>query len=171
MTNLNHNHPRLLWHTAWVLLLAVLAVGCGSLEVTHYLEKGAVATAAPIATTVGEEVFAEGGNAFDAAVAWSFTEGTFYLHADYLIHFRTIIEPDVGELPFYFGVGGKINLHQEPQLGVRVPVGVSYIFESAPVDVFLELAPGIGLYPSTSFDFGGGIGLRYYFGSGKNAGA
>ena len=54
---------------AWVLLFAVLVVGCGSLEVTRYFEKGALATAAPIATAVGEKVFAEGGNAFDAAVA------------------------------------------------------------------------------------------------------
>jgi len=150
-----------------ILVLVVAAVGVASAD------NGPLGVGVFLGEPTGlsAKLWAGDVSAFDAAVAWSFTEGTFYLHADYLIHFRTIIEPDVGELPFYFGVGGKINLHQEPQLGVRVPVGVSYIFESAPVDVFLELAPGIGLYPSTSFDFGGGIGLRYYFGNGKKAGA
>jgi gamma-glutamyltranspeptidase/glutathione hydrolase len=36
-------------------------------------ERGALATAAPIATTVGKEVFKQGGNAFDVAVAVGFT--------------------------------------------------------------------------------------------------
>ena len=57
---------------AWVLLFTVLVIGCGSFEVTHYFEKGALATAAPIATSIGEKVFAKGGNAFDVAVAVGF---------------------------------------------------------------------------------------------------
>jgi diaminopimelate decarboxylase len=33
-----------------------------------------------------------------------------------------------------------------------------------PLDVFFEVAPGVGLFPETSVDVGGGIGIRYYFG-------
>jgi len=48
-------------------------VGCSGVEVAHYCEHGALATAAPIATDVGLDVFQKGGNAFDVAVAVGFT--------------------------------------------------------------------------------------------------
>ncbi len=57
----------------WVVAVAGLCFGCSTVEITHYHDHGALATAAPIATTVGERVFAEGGNAFDVAVAVGFT--------------------------------------------------------------------------------------------------
>ncbi|UCE24165.1 MAG: gamma-glutamyltransferase [Candidatus Zixiibacteriota bacterium] len=56
-----------------VMVLAALCLGCANVEVTQYHDRGALATAAPIATAVGEGVFAEGGNAFDVAVAVGFT--------------------------------------------------------------------------------------------------
>ena len=55
-----------------VISLAVLLVSCSSLKVTQFYEKGALATAAPLATEIGQSVFVRGGNAFDAAVAVGF---------------------------------------------------------------------------------------------------
>ncbi len=49
-----------------------LFVGCIGVEVSRYYETGALATAAPIATAVGQQVFQQGGNAFDVAVAVGF---------------------------------------------------------------------------------------------------
>jgi gamma-glutamyltranspeptidase/glutathione hydrolase len=49
-----------------------LLVGCTGVEVSRYYNTGVLATASPIATSVGEEVFQQGGNAFDAAVAVGF---------------------------------------------------------------------------------------------------
>ena len=60
---------------AAAFLLALLPFFLGSCEnaaVTSYYKKGALATASPIATQVGEQVFAKGGNAFDVAVAVGF---------------------------------------------------------------------------------------------------
>lgn len=60
---------------AAAFLLAMLPLFLGSCEnssVTSYYEKGALATASPIATQIGEQVFAKGGNAFDVAVAVGF---------------------------------------------------------------------------------------------------
>ncbi len=66
-------HPCASVIMAWVILFAAaLLTSCGGLEVSRYYERGAVATSAPIATMVGEQVFAAGGNAFDAAVAVGF---------------------------------------------------------------------------------------------------
>ncbi len=53
-------------------LLPFFVIGCENAAVTSYYEKGALATASPIATRVGEQVFARGGNAFDVAVAVGF---------------------------------------------------------------------------------------------------
>ncbi len=110
-------------------------------------------------------------SAIDAAAAWSFVdEGSFYFHADYLMHFNDVFTVDPGELPLYVGVGGMVSLREDPLLGIRIPVGLAYEFDTAPLDVFFEIAPGMGLFPETSLEFGGGIGIRYYFGTSSAAG-
>ncbi len=53
-------------------LLLFFISGCDNASFTGYYEKGALATASPIATQIGEQVFAKGGNAFDVAVAVGF---------------------------------------------------------------------------------------------------
>jgi hypothetical protein len=121
-------------------------------------------------TGLSAKVRLDDTSAIDAAAAWSFTDdGSFYFHASYLLHFNEVLHVDPGELPIYVGVGAKMRLKKNPQFGVRVPVGLAYEFETAPLDVFIELAPGVGIYPETRVDFGGGIGIRYYFGSGGSA--
>ena len=60
---------------AAMFLLAMLPIflgSCKNASVTSYYEKGALAAASPIATQIGEQVFAKGGNAFDVAVAVGF---------------------------------------------------------------------------------------------------
>jgi hypothetical protein len=103
-------------------------------------------------------------SALDGAAAWSFQdEGSFYIHADYLFHIHDTIPIDRGMIPFYVGAGASVTLEQDPRIGLRVPVGVEYIFEEAPVEIFLEAAPGVGLFPATEFQIGGGVGARFYF--------
>ncbi len=50
----------------------ILLLGCQGIQVSHYYNNGAVATSAPMATEIGVQVFREGGNAFDVAVAVGF---------------------------------------------------------------------------------------------------
>ncbi len=102
--------------------------------------------------------------ALDGAVAWSFNhEGSFYIHADFLKHHFDIIDVTEGQMPLYYGVGGKVVLAEDGILGVHVPLGIAYMFETAPLDIFLEIRPGLNLLPATQFDMSGGIGVRYYF--------
>lgn len=104
--------------------------------------------------------------AIDAAAAWSFAGnngGFFHIHADFLIHNFNLITVSEGQLPLYFGIGAFMDFASELGLGIRVPIGLAYHFESAPLDVFAEIAPGLSLLPGTDFYFGGGIGIRYYF--------
>jgi len=101
--------------------------------------------------------------ALDAALAWSFSgSGFIRLHSDLLIH-RYLIDVDQGELPVYFGLGVRLGLASELELGIRFPLGIAYQFESAPVEVFLEIVPVFNLIPETRLDMDSGIGVRYYF--------
>jgi hypothetical protein len=115
-----------------------------------------------------------GGAAIDAAAAWSF-EGRDYLrfHIDYLRHFNAI-DVGRGSLPFYYGIGGRIGILEDGyrgargddddiRFGLRIPLGITYLFGRAPLDIFLEIAPVVDLVPSTDVDLDGGIGMRFYF--------
>lgn len=101
--------------------------------------------------------------AVDGAAAWSFSNGSFHVHADYLVHNFSLFEVKRGQLGLYYGLGGRVNTEAELRIGFRVPVGLSYLVEGAPIDIFFEVAPLFDLAPSTKLGLSGGIGLRYYF--------
>ncbi|MDR2516245.1 MAG: DUF3996 domain-containing protein [Spirochaetaceae bacterium] len=72
--------------------------------------------------------------------------------------------PDIG-LGWYLGVGGygsftlyTGNAYNAMWLGagIRVPIGLSFVIPSTPVEIFLDIAPSIGL----------GVGFGDYYGSG-----
>lgn len=66
------SHRRRSLLIAPVFLFCLLLSACDSAKVTQLYEQGALATAAPIATDVGEKILRDGGNAFDVAVAVGF---------------------------------------------------------------------------------------------------
>jgi len=102
--------------------------------------------------------------AVDAAVAWSFVgTGWLYVNTDFLIHNFDLIDVSQGALPVYFGVGAYLGLSSDLAFGARIPVGLAYLFDGAPVEIFAELVPGLALLPEIRFYMGGGIGVRYYF--------
>jgi hypothetical protein len=89
-----------------------------------------------------------------------------YLHGDVLWHDFDLIPVSQGRLPLYFGVGGLVRVRDDNynnQIGVRAPVGLSYMFDNLPVDVFVEVAPAIDLTPAVRGEVTGGIGIRYWF--------
>jgi len=102
--------------------------------------------------------------AFDAALAWSFVdEGAFHIHGDYIFHNMRLISIPEGLLPFYYGIGARIKTADETKLGVRVPLGLAYLFQNAPVDIFLEVVPILDLIPETDFGINAALGARYFF--------
>jgi hypothetical protein len=103
--------------------------------------------------------------AIDGALGRSFRhDNDFYLHSDVLYHLD-LIDVDKGRLPLYFGGGlrARWDDDRDTRAGVRVPVGITYIFEDIPVDVFFELAPVFDFTPKYKTDFTVGIGARYWF--------
>lgn len=102
-------------------------------------------------------------NAIDFAAAWSFEgSGHMLLQADYVWH-SSLTRASSGELMLYYGIGGRIVFSDDPLVGARIPIGLDYQFSSAPIDIFVEIVPILDLIPSTDFDFGGGVGIRFWF--------
>ncbi|WP_440999959.1 hypothetical protein [Fodinibius sp. SL11] len=107
-----------------------------------------------------------GGNAIDVGVAWSFGRyDAITLQADYLWHnYSVFSDVEQGSLPLYYGIGGRLVLgDKDSYIGARVPIGLNYLFEDAPVGLFIEAAPILNLAPSTEFDIDGTLGARFYF--------
>lgn len=102
-------------------------------------------------------------NAINAAAAWSFDKGALRLQADYVTHFFEFIDINSGQLPVYIGIGGHLTFAKEFSAAVRIPVGLNYMFDRLPIDVFIEAVPGLALAPSTEFYLAGGLGIRYFF--------
>lgn len=102
--------------------------------------------------------------AFDLGAAWSLeSNGGISIHGDYLWH--TWLDVDKGNFAFYYGIGARARFieNQDSSVGVRIPLGINYLFADAPLDLFLEIAPIVDLIPDTDANGDGAIGIRYYF--------
>lgn len=118
-----------------------------------------------------------GNSAIDAGVAWSFSENaSLHLHGDYLFHrFDLLSAPELkGTIPLYFGLGARVKFKEgdnghgrndsDALVGIRVPLGIAFLFSNAPVDIFAEIVPILDVAPDTDLGFNAAIGARYYFG-------
>jgi len=105
--------------------------------------------------------------------ALSFSLGdknSIYLHGDYLWRNFGIIA--AADLAVYYGLGAKIKLSGEnkrkgtgssTKLALRVPIGMNYVFPSAPFDIFAEIIPIVNLVPNIDIGVKIAIGGRYLF--------
>ena len=115
-------------------------------------------------TGISVKAWLDEGMAADAAVAWSFMgDPSLYIHANALYHINVLDTGSENYLAPYLGVGANLRFGNDLGLGLRVPIGVSLLLNVAPVELFAEFSPGIGLLPETGFDPGAGLGARFYF--------
>ena len=124
-------------------------------------------------TGLSAKIWLSQRSALDLAAAWSFQDETaLHLHADYVAHFFDLIKVSKGKLPLYAGVGGRVKFGEHDEfVGIRVPVGLAYLFAGVPVDAFVEIVPLLELTPETELRLNAAIGARYFFGSGKSGSA
>lgn len=116
-------------------------------------------------TGISGKLWTSKTTALDGAAAWSLgRHARFQFQLDYVYHNFSAIKVQEGRFPIYYGFGARIKSEEhETGLGVRVPVGLDYIFAKAPVDIFLEIAPAVTLVPDTTADFDIGLGVRFFF--------
>jgi hypothetical protein len=103
-------------------------------------------------------------NAINAVIGYDLNQDpNLCLQADYLWIAHGIIGAESGKVSLYYGPGAFVTLSGSPSLGLRAVVGADYWFEQAPVQLFLELGPGLTVIPETRPNPGVGLGARYYF--------
>ncbi|MFA6507735.1 MAG: hypothetical protein WCT14_16660 [Treponemataceae bacterium] len=113
-------------------------------------------------------------NTLQGTLAWDLTSpGGFTVAGDYLFLFDKTLKIEKTWIPLYAGIGAKLTVLMgggkygdvDSPIGIcaRVPLGVRWLFIDVPLEAFLEIVPGFRFIPDTAFDFGAGIGLRWYF--------
>ncbi len=109
-------------------------------------------------------------HAFDLALDFSFLDEDFHVHGDYLLHFPEWMRGvKGGTWRPYVGIGAKVRVADDKGgdrgdgLSVRIPFGISWSPKGPPVDVFLELVPGVKILPETDPDLDVGLGARWWF--------
>jgi len=105
-------------------------------------------------------------SAIDAGIGWETSgDNEFHIYGDYLYHMNDLIKVPHGKLPLYFGGGLRFidREKKKDKLGIRIPVGIEYLFKNVSLGAFFELVPILNLTPDTDFDFEAGIGIRFFF--------
>jgi hypothetical protein len=103
----------------------------------------------------------------------------FHVYGDYLWHPLTLVRAQAFQMPFYVGVGARLwsfgydcpgcAHNRANALGVRVPFGISFDFNDAPIDIFAQLVFVADFFfnydNNDSFGPGidGSVGVRYWF--------
>jgi hypothetical protein len=117
-------------------------------------------------TGITGKVWTGGRHAFDFGVAWSFDDtDAFHVYGDYLWHDFDLIDVSKGTMTLHFGPGARVAIRDrgDDRVGIRFVVGLDYRFETAPVDIFVDVVPVLDLAPDTDLEGMGGVGVRYYF--------
>ena len=109
-----------------------------------------------------------GDLAIDGAVGFGLIGGN-HLAA----HVDVLWQPQLASLNranmlLHFGVGPKFAIWDGGDndgfaLGARVPVGLTFAFTRAPVDVFIEASAGLWIISNVDFDLDAAVGARYWF--------
>ncbi len=117
-------------------------------------------------TGITGKYFLSAESAIDAGAGWETSgDDRFHVYADYLFHINDLFEVGKGSLPLFFGAGLRfISLEDDDdELGIRLPVGLEYVFPKLSIRIFGELVPVLELTPDTEFDLDAGVGIRYFF--------
>ncbi len=117
--------------------------------------------------------------ALDFGLAFSVNSDVTFL-VDYLFQFPHAFHSTsqfISQITPYLGIGGVLALGTQTTLyragfrysagsatfGVRIPVGLEWRPSTPSLGIFLELAPGLFILPSTQGLIQGDIGIRFYF--------
>ncbi len=95
-----------------------------------------------------------------------------HIYGDYLLYKWNIIKIPEGKTALYFGAGGRYITYgdddgkkkkKDDEFGLRIPVGIEYFFWKSQLGAFGEFVPVLNFSPDTEFEFGGAIGIRFFF--------
>lgn len=115
-------------------------------------------------TGVSYKYFITNANAIDAGAAVSFIpDAVFQLSADFLRHYYHFANVGEGRLPLVYGAGLAVQFREDTRLGIRIPVGLTYIMQNLPLALFIDVAPRFDIVPDTEVSINAAVGVRYRF--------
>jgi hypothetical protein len=117
-------------------------------------------------TGVSAKLWLDRTSALEGIAAWAFTQGAFALSVDYLLNFSDAIKVETEVFTPFVGIGGVVRFSSrtaDVQVGIRIPLGILYAFRDVPLEISLDIVPGLNLFPDTTLLAMGGIGIRYCF--------
>jgi hypothetical protein len=137
-------------------------------------------------TGLNGKYFLSESSALDFGIGWIYRHyyygDGFHIYADYLWHPISLVSARAFELPFYIGAGLRFwNFNYCDQqvcdndgsaIGIRLPFGIAFDFNNAPLDIFIQLVPVIDFVNGdyydryrdrTHFGIDLSVGIRYWF--------
>ena len=94
---------------------------------------------------------------------WDLSAGRFHVHGDYQVPFGELNPAEsVLAVTFYAGLGATMDIDNSLGFGARVPVVAAVSFDK-PFEVFVEIAPVIGVLPDVDMNVQGTTGIRGWF--------
>lgn len=157
-----------------IAVVCLLTAGVGAEELFHKGQQSNLLFEEPAG--LGNNWLSEAAKDASTAAAWSLIGiNSFQLHANSLWHNYDLIKTRklMESLSIYYGIGGRMkfkgsngvkgNKDEDARLGMRSPLGISYVLQEKPVELFAELVPILDIVPETRLGVGVGIGARYYF--------
>ena len=121
--------------------------------------------AMPAPTGLSFKFWTSRDTAIDLLTEWNTGDRLLAAHADFLTHDFQQFEMEGATMPMYYGFGVRVRTSKDSstRIGVRIPIGISYLWNTAPLDFFGELGPRSDVIPSTNFSVDIMLGLRYRF--------
>jgi len=138
-------------------------------------------------TGLNGKYFLSESGALDFGVGWIYRhyyyDDGIHLYLDYLWHPTTLASSPEFALPLYIGVGLRywdFEYCDEPEpfcydgsaIGIRVPIGIAFDFNTAPLDIFIQFVPVLDFLTDDYYDryddrthLGVDVsaGIRYWF--------
>lgn len=92
------------------------------------------------------------------------------LYLDILWHNYESIPPGdlTGKLPLTYGAGFQITSNQKNKTGIRLNIGIDYLFKEIPFDFFSTLSPTLIITEKIKLQLNVSLGLRYYLNNAKD---
>lgn len=158
-------------------MVAILSLLVGGQEVFAQQRKLGLGLSINEPTGIIAKLWTSNVNAFAFGLGWSARGDRFgkhyssyngdnrvHVHMDYLWHsFEAIRTAE--QLPLYYGIGGRLNsgAGYGSSLAARGIIGVAWIPQTMPIDIFLELVPSFQFTSTTGSTLDAAIGARYFF--------
>lgn len=120
-----------------------------------------------VKTWINERQAVSGATSFLVGDDEPFSPQSFWvLEGNYLFHNFEPLTVEDGDLGLYIGGGLQfvINEDADNDVAFRLPLGLNYLFEDAPADVFVEMAPTLQITDPTLLRFDAAVGFRYFLG-------